>query len=88
MSTLLLPAGAQVCQYSYFCTSKASKVEEHLAVASQGVLQHLRELRVAIGHVFVLVRERRHHVMQRRERAVDVLGLLRAGVSVFVLFYQ
>ena len=64
------------------------KSNEHLAVASQGVLEHLCELRVAIGHVFVLVRERRHHIMERRERAVDVFGLLRARPAVSALLYS
>lgn len=55
-------------------------VDEHhgFGLPLQRVLQQLRELRIAEGHVAVLVGQGCHDVAQRREAAVDVLGLFQA----------
>ena len=48
-------------------------VDEHerLGVAAERVLEEVRELRVAVGHVFVAVRERLNAIAEVRERTVD-----------------
>lgn len=53
-------------------------VHEHhgLGLVGQGVLQQLRELGVAVGHMLVMGRQGRHHIPKCRQAAVDVLGLL------------
>ena len=59
-------------------TSGAMWMNIHgLGLAAEGVLQQLRQLAVAEGHVLgVALRQRGHHVPQRAQAAVDVLGLL------------
>mmetsp|Transcript_40953 Transcript_40953/g.121423 ORF Transcript_40953/g.121423 Transcript_40953/m.121423 type:complete len:691 (+) Transcript_40953:250-2322(+) len=58
-----------------------------LAVASDGVLQHVRQLRLPVRHVVaVLVAQGHHHLLQERERLVDVGRLLqRHAVSARLL---
>ena len=51
--------------------------ERHgLGLAAQGVLQELGELGVAEGDVVLLGSQGRHHIPQRAQALVDVLGLL------------
>ncbi len=47
----------------------------HLGLAAEAVLQQLRELAVAEGDVAAAGGQGRHHVAQRAQAAVDVLGL-------------
>ena len=54
--------------------------EHHgLGLAAERVLQQLRQLGVAEGHVLcVALRQCRHHVPQRAQAPIDVLCLLQA----------